>query len=81
MTNNKEYTEEEKKILDEFYEGMIKKRLLPRIKSIKHYMFLTHKKLDDIYVDIENKKSGLSKLDREFLTAFERSYINQLFGV
>lgn len=75
----KGYTEEERKQIDAFYESMIKRQLRPRIQEVTHYMDFTNKKLDDIYEDIKNKKSGLSNLNRSFLTSFERSYINSLF--
>ena len=79
VTPQREYTEEEKKQLDEFYEMLAKKQLYPRVADITHYMRLTHKKLDDVYNDIDVKKSGLSSLNRKFLTSFDRPFINSLF--
>ena len=75
----KQLTEEEQKIVDEFYEKMIRKKLQPRIDSISHYMDLTKKKLSQVFEDIKNKRSGLSYMERMFLTEFKRDYINQLF--
>ena len=41
-------------------------------------MYDTKKSLDEVYHDLILKKCGLSKLNRSFLTSFERSYIEQL---
>lgn len=76
----KGYTKEEEEQINAFYESMIKKHLNPRVQEISHYMALTNKKLNDLYADIETKKSGLSKLNRSFLTSFERQFINSLFA-
>lgn len=76
----KGYTKEEEEQISAFYESMIKRSLRPRVQEVSHYMDLTKKKLDDVYADIEAKKSGLSNLNRSFLTSFERSYINDLFA-
>ncbi len=75
----KGYTEEERKQIDEFYEALIKRQLRPRVQEVSHYLDFTKKKLDDLYIDLEAKKCGLSALNRSFLTSFERSYINSLF--
>lgn len=77
--SGKEYTEEEKKQIEAFYESLMKRQLRPRVQEVSHYMDLTGKKLDQVYADIEAKKSGLSNLNRSFLTSFERSFINDLF--
>ena len=78
--SGKGYTEEEKKQIEAFYESLIKKQLYPRVQDVKYYMNLTGKNLDQIYADIESKKSGLSNLNRSFLTSFERSFIDDLFN-
>lgn len=76
----KGYSEEEKKQIEAFYESLMKRQLRPRVQEVSHYMDLTGKKLDQVYADIEAKKSGLSNLNRSFLTSFERSFINNLFA-
>ena len=78
--SGKGYTEEEKKQIEAFYESLMKRQLRPRVQEVSHYMDLTGKKLDQVYADIEAKKSGLSNLNRSFLTSFERSFINNLFA-
>ena len=76
----KGYTKEEEEQINAFYESLIKKHLNPRVQEISYYMSLTNKKLDDIYIDIKEKKSGLSTLNRSFLISFERPFINSLFA-
>ena len=76
---HREYTEDEKKQLDAFYDSLIRRQLRPRVQDVSHYMDLTHKKLSDLYIDISNKKSGLSNLNRSFLTSFEEPFIQSLF--
>jgi len=76
----KGYTEEEQKQIDAFYESLIKRQLRPRVQEVKHYMYMTKKTLDQIYDDIAAKNSGLSNLNRSFLTSFERSFIDNLFN-
>lgn len=78
--SGKGYSEEEKKQIEAFYESLMKRQLRPRVQEVSHYMDLTGKKLDQVYADIEAKKSGLSNLNRSFLTSFERSFINNLFA-
>ena len=78
-TEQREYTEEERKRIDEFYDAMIKRQLRPRVQEVSHYMDLTHKNLDDLYNDLEAKTCGLSALNRSFLNSFERHFINDLF--
>ena len=78
-TKKVEYTEEERKQIDAFYDAMIKRQLRPRVREVSHYMDLVNKNLDQVYSDIEAKKSGLSNLNRSFLTSFDRPFINNLF--
>lgn len=78
--SGKGYSEEEKKQIEAFYESLMKRQLRPRVQEVSHYMDLTKKKLDQLYADIEAKKSGLSNLNRSFLTSFDRSFINDLFA-
>jgi len=74
-----ELTEEQKKEQEELLAEIARRKFAPRVNEISRYMLFTKKKLDDVYQDIENKKSGLSVLNREFLVAFKRDYINSLF--
>ena len=78
--NTSEYTEDERKQMDAFFEAMIKRHVRPRVLEISYYMDGTHKKLDDLYTDMENKKCGLSFLNRSFLKSFDRSFIDSLFN-
>ena len=78
--SGKGYSEEEKKQIEAFYESLMKRQLRPRVQEVKHYMYMTKKTLDQIYDDIAAKKSGLSNLNRSFLTSFERSFIDDLFN-
>lgn len=72
-------TDEQKKQMDAFFEAMLKKRIRPRVQEVCHYMDVFHKKLDDLYNDLENKKCGLSALNRSFLKSFDREFINEQF--
>lgn len=78
QVEKKELTEEEKKQMDAFLDAMVERKLRPRIQEVLKYMYDTKKSLDEVYHDLTLKKCGLSKLNRSFLTSFERSYIEQL---
>lgn len=78
--SGKGYIEEEQKQIQAFYDSMIQRQLRPRVQEVSHYMDLTKKKLNDLYNDIENKKCGLSNLNRSFLISFDREFINSLFS-
>lgn len=60
-------------------EQYVKDKLKPRIYEVTHYMEMTNKKLPDLYNDIENKTSGLSRLNRDFLIYF-KNHIDKLFS-
>lgn len=74
---SKEYTEEEKQQLEDFYLTIYKKRFKGQLNRIKEYLISNNITIEDAIDEVNNKSSKLSRSCRDILIYTKLEYLKK----
>lgn len=76
----KEFTEEEKKQIEEFYENMLKFQLKGALKQIEDYLYRKKITVEQAIEEVKNKISNLPAKARDVLVVVKLEYLKKWFN-